>query len=272
MKAAGTAFFLTTMVIVMSPGPLLAQWPSIRTPGVPRKPDGSPNLSAPAPRTADGKPDLSGIWHPENNKPCPKDGCNDMEIMQEFTDIGWSVKGGLPLQPWAADLVNARLKGNGNDDPGSRCLPTGIVKFQTSPFFRRIVQLPDSVLMLSEREVTFRQIFLDGRPLPVDPTPTPNGYSSGKWMGDTLVVQTSGIPDGQWLDRNGNPLTGAAKITERYKRVNFGRLEIEITIDDPKAYTKPWSVKINHDIAVDTPMIDYFCNENEKDVPHLTGK
>jgi hypothetical protein len=178
----------------------------------------------------------------------------------------------LPLQPWAADLVKARLKANGTGDPGSRCLPTGIVKFHTSPFYRRIVQAPDSLIILSEREVTYRQIFTDGRALPIDPTPTPNGYSSGKWEGDTLVIHTQGITDGQWLDRNGTPLTDAAKIMERFRRVNFGRLEIEITIDDPKAYTKPWTVKLNHDIAINTQMIDYFCTENEKDIQHLIGK
>jgi hypothetical protein len=128
------------------------------------------------------------------------------------------------------------------------------------------------LVMLSERDVTFRQIFTDGRELPKDPQPSFHGYSSGRWDGDTLVVQTNGFRDGMWLDRSGSPLTDAAKMTERFRRVNYGKLEIEITIDDPKAYTALWAVKFNQFIVLNTELLEYFCQENEKDQPHLVGK
>ena len=127
-------------------------------------------------------------------------------------------------------------------------------------------------MILVERDTAYRQIFTDGRSLPVDPLPTPNGYSVGKWDGDTLVVETNGFSDGQWLDQNGSPLTDAAKITERYRRVNYGSMELAITVDDPKAYIKPWTVKVNELIQPNTELMDYFCLENERDVKHLVGK
>lgn len=127
-------------------------------------------------------------------------------------------------------------------------------------------------MILSERDVSYRQIFADGRPLLKDPEPSWNGYSTGKWEGDTLVVQTNGFRDGIWLDGIGSPMTDAAKMTERFRRVNYGRLEIEVTIDDPKAYTKPWSVKLNQQIVLNTELLDYYCMDNEKDDNHLVGK
>jgi hypothetical protein len=136
----------------------------------------------------------------------------------------------------------------------------------------KIVQVPGLLLLLNERETVFRQIFMDGRALPAIDIPSFNGYSSGKWEGDTLVVQTTGFKDGLWLDRNGSPLTDAAKITERFRRPTYGKLEIELTVDDPKAYTKPWTIKLNHFIKPDTELIDYMCRDNEKDIPHYVGK
>ena len=241
-----------------------AQWLQYPTPGVPRLPDGSPNLNSPAPRTPDGKPDLSGIWDIEHNKPCPPGGCADMYIGEEFLDIGWSIHG-LPYQPWAAEVTKKRTEDNGMADPISHCLPGGIVKGLTIPLFRKIIQIPGLVVILNELGSSYRQIFTDGRPLPVIDQPTFNGYSVGKWEGDTLVVETTGFKDQMWLDRNGSPLTDAAKITERFHRINLGKLEIEITVDDPKAYTKPWTVKLNQLIVLDTELIDYICLENEKD-------
>jgi len=253
--------------------PVAAQWLSYKTPGVPRLPDGSPNLQAPTPKTADGKPDFSGIWEPEKNRPCPPEGCADMQVPQEFVNIGWGLKDGAPYQPWAAELKKARTEQNGKDDPVSRCLPGGIVKLHTTPQLRKIIQIPGLVVSLNEMDATYRQIFTDGRSLPpqVDITSF-KGYSSGKWEGDTLVVQTIGFPDGIWLDRGGSPLTDAAKITERFRRVNFGTMEIEVTIDDPKAYTRPWTFKLTHRIVLDTDLIDYICTENEKDARRLLGK
>ena len=264
----------STLTIMLLAGctALSAQWPSRPTPGVPRKADGTPNLEAPTPRTADSKPDFSGLWELEKNRPCPPGGCDDMEISQEFINLGWNMKEGLPYQPWAAALVKQRRAQFGKDDPWSHCQPHGVIKFMINPFFRKFLQMPGLVVILSERDVNFRQIFLDGRSLPTDAAPTPYGYSVGKWDGDTLVVETIGFPEGQWLDRVGSPITEAGKITERYRRINYGTMEIEITVDDPKAYTRPWTAKVKQFIRPDSEMIDYFCMQNEKDIPHFVGK
>lgn len=243
-----------------------AQWLNYPTPGIPRTADGKPNLTAPAPRAADGKPDLSGIWDWEHNRECPPGGCFDQPIGQEFVNIGWSLKGGLPYQPWAAELVKTRRASNGSEDTHSTCLPSGPVRTHTIPMLRKIVLMPGLLMILSERNTSFRQVFLDGRPLPDDPQPSWNGYSVGKWEGDTLVVQTIGLRDGIWLDSSGSPLTEAAKITERFRRPTIGKLEIEITVDDSKVYTKPWTVTITSPLKPDTELLDYTCLENEKDV------
>jgi hypothetical protein len=212
------------------------------------------------------------MWEPEKNRPCPPDGCPDFQVSQEFVNIGWGLQGGLPYQRWAAELVKARIAENGKDDPGTQCLPTGVVKMHNTPLLKKIVQVPGLLVILNERNASFRQIFTDGRPLPADPNPTWNGYSTGKWEGDTLVVETNGFRDGLWLDRNGSPLTEAAKMTERFRRVDYGHLQIEVTVDDPKAYTKPWTVKLKQSIVLNTELLDYICLENEKDISHFTGK
>jgi hypothetical protein len=249
-----------------------AQWLHYPTPGIPRKPDGSPNLAAPAPRTADGKPDFSGLWDTERNRPCPPGGCADATISQEFLNFGWGLKGGLPYQPWSADLVKARMEQNGKDDPGSKCLPIGFLRFYTDASLRKIVQTPGLLVILTEHNTAFRQIYMDGRPLPVDPELTWNGYSTAKWDADALVIETNGFRDGLWLDRNGSPLSAGAKVVERLRRVNFGRIEAEVSVDDPKAYTKPWTVKLNLMLAPDSDLLDYTCLENEQDIGHLVGK
>ena len=256
----------TTLVLG---APAFAQWLNYPTPGVPRLPNGKPNLNAPTPRTSDGKPDLSGIWAWEDNRPCPPEGCADAIIGQEFVNIGWSLKNGLPYQPWAAELVKARRAGNSKDDPQSRCLPRGALRIYTDGLFKKIVQAPGLMVILSERNASYRQIFTDGRPLPTDQYPSWNGYSSGKWEGDRLVVRTTGFRDGMWLDSSGSPLTEAATVTEKFRRPSFGKLEIEITVDDPKAYTAPWNIKLNQPIVLDTELLDYICLENEKDVSHF---
>jgi len=260
------------MISIAVCSPLGAQWMTYPTNGAPRLPDGSPNLEAPAPRTADGKPDFSGIWEPDRNRPCPAGGCADMQIPQEFLNIGFSLKDGPPYQPWAAEARRQRMEQNGKDDPVSRCQPGGIVKLHTTPQLHKIIQIPGLLVTLNEMESQFRQIFTDGRPLPSIDKPTFNGYSTGKWEGDILVVTTTGFHDGMWLDRNGSPLTDAATIIERFRRVNFGRMEIDVTIDDPKAYTRPWTIKLVHNIVLDTDLIDYICTENEKDFSHMIGK
>ena len=195
-----------------------------------------------------------------------------MPIGEEFVNIGWGVKGGLPLQPWAAAILKERTEQNGKDDPTTHCRPGGIINIHTTPLFSKFIQIPGLLVILNERNASYRQIFTDGRPLPAVDLPSFNGFSSGKWEGDTLIVETMGFKDGLWLDHNGSPMTDAAKVTERFRRVNFGKLEIEVTVDDPKAYTKPWTVKLNHFIVLDTELIDYICLENEKDVQRLTGR
>jgi hypothetical protein len=246
-----------------------AQWLNYPTAGLPRMRDGKPNLLAPAPRTSDGKPDLSGIWQLEAK--CPPDGCPDYAAAPEFLDFGARLAGGLPYQPWAAALVKQRAALFGKDDPVASCRPPGALRILTFPPPRKFIQLPGLVVILSERDVTYRQLFADGRPLPEDPEPSWNGYSSGKWERDTFVVETRGFRDGIWLDRKGSPMTDAAKLTERFRRVNYGRLEIDVTVDDPKAYTKPWSVKLNQVIVLNTELLDYFCLDNEKDAKHMVG-
>jgi hypothetical protein len=237
-----------------------AQWINYPTPGIPRTADGKPDLAAPAPRTADGKPDLSGLWQPASGGADP-----------QFADIAKEVKGGLPFQKWAADLVTARRAENNKADPDGHCQPLGTVKMHLHPYPRKILQLQGMMVILYERDTVYRQIFTDGRPLPVDPQPSFYGYSTAKWEGDTLVVQTIGFKDDLWLDISGTPLTDAAKVTERYHRPSFGKLEIDVTVDDPKAYTKPWTIRVNQTFAADTDLIEFFCAENEKDARHLVG-
>jgi hypothetical protein len=261
---------------------LLAVWPTLAvaqylhfpTAGVPRNPGGSPNLNAPTPRTSDGKPDFTGTWEPDKNKPCPPEpeGCDDIQVPQEFVNIGWSVTGGLPFQPWALRLKKERQARYSIDDPATQCLPVGIIKTHTAPLLRKVVQTPGLLLILGERNAMYRQIFTDGRPLPQDPQPSWNGYSTGKWDGDTLIVQSNGFRDDGWLDRGGTPATDALKLTERFRRVNFGRMEISILVDDPKAYTRPWTVNLVQTIALDTDLLDYICLENEKDRAHMSAK
>jgi len=260
------ALFLGLLV-----GPLFGQWINYPTAGVPRTPDGKPDLAAACPRTADGKPDLSGLWimptKREGNANFP--GCEP--VADEFVNIGASLKGGLPYQPWAADLVKARRSEQRVNDPMSRCVPIGPIRLHTWNGPRKVVQTPGLVIIMNELDTSYRQIFTDGRPLPADPNPSWNGYSAGKWEGDTLVVETSGFRDRMWLDATGNPMTDAARITERFRRINFGQMEIEITVNDPKAYTKPWTVKLNQVIKLDTDLLDFFCADNEKDVSHLSS-
>jgi hypothetical protein len=269
------------VVCVISP-PLVAQWLNYPTAGIPRLADGKPNLAAPAPRTPDGKPDLGGIW----GLPCPIGNAvqggftgqpnvycaTEIAIPPEFGNIGQSIKDGLPYQSWAAELVKKTRAANRPNDPMTRCLPPGIVRLEVFPLFRKMIQVPGLLVILNEQNASYRQIFTDGRPLPVDPNPSWNGYSSGKWEGDTLVVETTGFRDGLWLDTGGSPLTDAARVTERFRRVNYGTLEIGLTINDPKAYTKPWTIKVTQIIAPDTELLDYICLENEKDVVHLGAR
>jgi hypothetical protein len=257
---------------------LSAQWFQYPTPGVPRLANGKPNLAAPTPHTADGKPDLSGIWLSGNALPCPaelRDGEDCIEkipLSHEAVDFGFSLKGGLPYQPWSAALVKQRVADLSKDDPHARCLPPNFPRAFAFPHLQKFIQNPGLLVILDEFNASYRQIFTDARPLPEDPQPSWNGYSSGKWDGDTLVVETIGFRDDLWLDMKGDPMTSAARVTERFRRPSYGSMEIQVTVNDPKAYTKPWTVTLSQTLKVDTELVDEICLENEKSVRHMQGK
>jgi hypothetical protein len=265
--AASRSFALLTLMAAT----LSAQWAPYPTQGVPKDRTGKPNLSAPTPRTADGKPDLSGVWE---NPPCLKDPCPAgtkeelLPLAAQFLEIDWGMKQPLPYQPWARALKEARVQTHGKDNPDAHCLPIGVVQLHTHPYPRRIIQTPGMVVILYEKDGVFRQIYTDGRPLPQDPVPWFYGYSSGKWVGDTLVVETVGLKD-NWLDFRGSPMTEEAKVTEKFRRTNYGNLELELTIDDRKAYTQPFTVNIHQRIMLNTDLFEFFCAENEKSAEHL---
>jgi hypothetical protein len=240
-----------------------AQWPQYPTPDVPRTPDGAVDLDGPVPRTADGHPDLSGLWRvPRGGGPA---GTEDAPPLATFRDVGANIEGGLPLQPWAAKLRADREANGSRDNPEAACLPMGNMQFHTQGAPRRFAQLPNILIILYEASMGYRQIFTDGRPSPDnDPQPWFYGYSTGRWDGDTLVVTTTNFRDGEWLDIVGSPLTNAATVTERFRRPSFGRMYIDVTVDDPKAYTKPWTVRVNQEIIVDEELIEFVCLENQR--------
>jgi hypothetical protein len=262
------AVLLTSLAAVVP----AAQWLRYPTKGVPRTGDGKPNLSAPPPRAANGTPDFSGVWENDGYDPNRAEGLAGGPPKTAFFDIANGLADAPPYQPWAAELASARKSAFGKDNPDARYLPLGVLQMMAHPLPKKIVHTPALLVILHERNMEFRQIFTDGRPLPADQNPSWSGYSTGKWDKDTLVVQTAGFRDGLWADFNGSPLTDRAKITERFRRPSFGRLEIDVTIDDPKAYTRPWTIRLNQHIALDTDLLEYACLENEKDVAHLKGK
>jgi hypothetical protein len=237
-----------------------AQWFAIPTAGIPRTADGKPNLSAPAPRMADGKPDLTGIWRqPDGVK---------------YTDnIDADLKPGeVLLQPWAAAVYKQRRDTLSKDNPVGHCELPGVPQMDAVPYPYKILQYPGLVVILYEAFATFRQIFTDGRALPKDPNPTWMGYSVGHWEGDTLVVDSEGFNDKTWIDTGGHPHTEALHVTERFHRADFGHIDLQITINDPKTYTKPWTVSYPIRLFPDTELLEYVCTENNKDLEHLVGK
>jgi hypothetical protein len=238
--------------------PAAAQW-NVKTPGVPRLADGKPNLTAPTPRTADGKPSLEGIWEPNGIKYLINIAADLKRDEVPFTEAG-------------AAIYKERVATFGKEDPDARCLPSGMPRKDaiTSPY--KILQSPGLIVFLYESRTTFRQVFTDGRTIPAEFQPTWDGYSVGHWESDTLVVETRGMNGNTWLDSNGHPLSDAMHLTEKFRRPDYGHMEIEITIDDPKMYTKPWTIKENPHLLVDTDLIEYVCTENEKDLKHLVGK
>ena len=237
-----------------------AQWDPYPWKNVPRTADGKVDMNAPARRTPDGKPDLSGFWMP-------------VEAVKHLLNLAADMKPeDVPLQPWARALYNERIENNGKDHPGVRCLPSGIPEKNNIPDGLKLVQTPDLVIVLHESRTIYRQIFLDGRPFPKDPQPTWMGYSIGKWDKDTLVVETIKQNGKTWLDMRGLPATESLRVTERFSRPTIGRIDIDVTLDDPQAYTKPWNVKLAWRLVPDTDLIESICEENSKDVPHIVGK
>lgn len=245
---------LTLAVILLAGATLMAQWLDHPTPDLPRTADGKPNLSAPAPRTTDGRPDLSGLWR-----------INGIAHL-------FNVLGNQPVEmlPWARDTYTSRSHRFGQDSPESNCLPPGPTAglFGMAPV--KFVQTKNLLVLIYEDAPT-RQVFLDGRPLPKDPNPTWMGYSVGRWDGDTLVVDTSGYNDRTWLDLSGHPHTEALRVTERFRRLDTGRMQLSMTFDDPKTYTRPWTISMDVQLAPDTELIEFVCNENEKSSRRYTG-
>ena len=268
----------TTAAIVLALVPAGAQWPAFPDQKVPRKADGAVNLEAPTPRTPDGKPDLTGVWLNEwfygGQVRRPPAALPGEPPPSTFGNIGVNFPNGLPLQPWAKQLMAERKAAGSKDNPDAHCLPMGLMQFHEHPQPRKMIQTPEVLVILYEGNSGIRQIFTDGRTSPKnDPQPWWYGYSAGHWEGDTLVVETTGLRDGGWLDVDGSPQTDAAKITERFRRLNYGTMKIDVTIDDPKAYTAPFTVRVNQklmvDERVDAELIEFICAENEKDVEHM---
>ncbi len=283
LTAAGSFALVAALSVSVS-----AQWPRRPQAGVLRTADGKVNLTAPAPKAPDGNPDLSGVWENPGWREGAAGGGSvsgtggapgsrsaeasrpPVPSIAMFFDIGTGVPGGLPFQPWARELKNKRTAENAKDNPDAHCLPLGNMQLHLHPEPRKIIQAPRQIVILYEGNGGVRQIFTDGRPLPAnDPQPWWFGYSTGKWVGDSLVVETSGFRDGGWLDVNGSPLTDAAKMTERFRRVNYGTLEMELTVDDAKAYMRPWTVKVIQRLMPDDELIEFVCQENELSSAHF---
>jgi hypothetical protein len=234
-----------------------APWLQQKTPGIPRKADGKPELSARAPRSADGHPDLSGVWR--------------IAVSPGYVaNIAADLKPG-DVQPWAQALYQNRAENLGKDDPWTvKCLPLG-PRHITNGGLARLIQTPGLIAILYE-DLAYRQIHMDGRTLPKDPDPSYMGFSVGHWEGNTLVVESTGFKDTTWLDMGGHPHTEALRVTERFQRRDLGHMDLRVTIDDPKAYTKPWTLAASINLVPDTELLESVCAEDEKDAAHLVGR
>jgi hypothetical protein len=276
MKRFVTAF---AAVLAALAAPVSAQWP-LHPVDVPQGPDGKPNLAAPTPRTADGKPDFSGVWMIYNGS-VPNDSSGRPPRVGSIP---------LPFQPWAAAFQKQRAAEGGLNDPDGLCLPQGLLQYHIDPQPLKIVQTPKQILIIYESNYGLRTIYMDGRTLPPlgQPQPFWHGYSVGRWEGDTLVVDSNnfrGVDPDQvrngepanfhgvgWLDHRGSPYTESMKITERFRRVSYGYLDIEFTVDDPKAYTKPFTQRVVQQIVPDgSELIEFICHENQMFLK-LTGR
>jgi hypothetical protein len=270
---------LLCLFLLVSTG-AYAQWLNYPTPGTPRTPDGKPDLTAPAPRTADGKPDLSGVWHvhPTSLTEMKRIFGDSVALdttpgMEPDTISKYAVnilldfkRDESPIRPEASKILRGRAPGNG---PGDHCLPIGIPAAGLLSEPNKIVQSPRLTVIMYETDGTHRQIYTDGRTLPKEfEQPSWLGYSAGKWVGDTLVVETGGFNDKTWLDLSGHPHSEALRIVERYHRQDFGHMDVEMTFNDPQMYTKPFTIQFTEELWADSDVFEYFCNENEKDRAH----
>ena len=269
--------FWSAVLIVGAVAGIRAQWPNY--PGkVPRTADGKVNFDAPPPRTADGRVDFTGtfenLWFYQGRIGRPPVSPPGEPPQTTFAEIGAGFKDGLPFRPWARELYQKRKESNAKDNPDAYCLPMGLMQFHIHPQPRKIVQTKDVMIVLYEGNAGIRTIFLDGRPLPKngDVQPWWYGYSTGHYEGDTLVITSNNFRDGGWLDINGSPLTDQATITERWTRRTYGDLRIDVTIDDPKAYTAPFTVRLNQKVVPDEELIEFICAENERSTAHMVGK
>jgi hypothetical protein len=262
---------VVVVAAALASAPLVAQWIGYPTAGAPRKADGTVDMTAPAPRLADGKPDLSGIWIADNTpagEPTPSDGIK-LSSSHFMADMGVDMPGGLPYQPWLIPIVEEHAANLAINDPHIRCLPDNFLRAYGLPHLLKFVHTKNLLIVLNEMNAGYRQVFTDARALPDDPSPSWQGYSSAKWSDETLVIDTIGIRDDTWIDWKGSVLTEQAKVREEITRPDFGHLEIRVTVDDPKAYTQPWTVTLRQRIVVDAELIDEICLENEQFVERM---
>jgi hypothetical protein len=263
------------VLAVASSASLAAQWPRYQVPGVPRDEKGQVRMDAPTPRMTNGKPDFSGNWvrfrgegggagRGRGAAPAPADPTSPP--VATFFELGANIPGGLPFTPWAAEVRKAREAANSKDNPDALCLPMGITQFHMHGQPRKALHTPNLLTLIYEANYGLRFIHTDGRALPPQGEPQPwwYGYSVGRWEGDELVVETNNLRDDGWLDVRGSPLTDQARIVERFRRPTYGKLEIDITIEDPKAYTRPFTVRVNQQISPDEEIIEFVCNENQQ--------
>ena len=287
-------------MLIGAPAIVFAQWPLFPAAGAPKLANGRVDTKGPAPKTADGKPDLSGVWlsvdrpggpgggpGSPSNFVTPGFGAACFPASKGATDNRTTAipRGGfqnlaalmpgclLPFQPWALELHNKRLAENAKDNPDAWCLPLNPVWLWLHPDPRKLIQNPREIVMLAEANSGVRQIFTDGRPLPNKDSVQPwwYGYSVGRWEGSTLVVESTGFKDDTWIDEDGSPMTSQARVTERIRRPDYGTLEVEITVNDPKAYTRPFTISANQYLMPDDELMEFICNENNTSVKHLVG-
>jgi hypothetical protein len=244
---------LQVAIMILMSSPAFAQWTKVPPTAIPRTADGKPNLSAPAPRLPDGTPDFSGIWNTPTGY---------------LRNLAKDLKEDVPFQPWAKALYDERAAGlHWKEEPDANCLPQGVPKVLVAPAPWRLVQTPGVIFFVHEAFNLWWQVFTDGREFAPSPdiAPTWHGYSTGKWDGDTLIVDSRGFNGRVWLDQLGKPSTESLHVTTRFRRKDFGHMDLQITIDDPKAYTKPWSVAVPADLLANTDLMEFICLENEKD-------